>query len=793
MLTLCVFRRHFYSFTLILMTLLLSLPALSNIDVAHQGIVIPRIQGDITIDAQLNELQWQQAKTVKLNLVTRPYNNTKSPVETQALLMEDGEKFYLAFIAQDPQPEHIRAFLHDRDKSWSNDLVGVKLDTYNDKRTAYRFMVNPLGAQIDGIESEVTKKESDAWDGVWQSAGKITAQGYLVEIALPLAMLTFDDSKALQTWGIELVRFYPRSKRLRISNLPLDRANSCELCQMTTVSGFEGIEQGRNIMITPALVTTAVQEKELTISSTEHNLEASLDFRWGITPDLLLNATINPDFSTVETDNARLNINNNNALSFDEKRPFFLDNQDYFDSLYNLVYTRNINAPDYGAKLTGRYKSNSFGLFLTNDTSTNILIPGNLSSTFASIEAPSKAAAFRYRNSFTDNITLGWSSTLRSSDNYQNSVHGIDTRVRLSTTDVVNFQTLISQTQYPSDLFTQFCDSEQLADCADLKNSSECNYSHCDYTESLVRSFNDKPFDGHALQASYYHNGANWYYFARHSQQNSGFRADLGFIPKADTKKTVIGSSYRWFAEQDKWWSLVKIYSDWDITHNYNGELIEKEFDINLQLRAKYNSFFKLAYTAREKVGQRSDKSLLAITGNTSLFTENKLSLLTEIKPVLGLFLKNYISYGDTIDYRNNRLGESILFVPTLKWNINQHLEVKLKQTFRRLDADNANVFTARLTDFRATYQFSILSFIRFSLVYNNTHRNVDNYLYESPDDIDSVSKDLSTELLYAYKINPQTVFYLGYSDHHDSESTFKQLRQDTRSAFMKFSYAWMP
>ena len=283
----------------------------------NTNIDIPRTNGEINIDAQLDEPQWQHAKRVTMNIVTRPYDNTKSPVDTQALLMEDGETLFIAFIAQDPNPEQIRAFLKDRDRSWGDDLVGVKLDTYNDQRTAYRFLVNPLGSQIDGIESEVTKRESDSWDGIWQSAGTLTEQGYVVEIALPLRMLNFNENKQIQDWGIELLRFYPRSQSYRISNIPLDRGNSCELCQLATARGFSGAKQGNNLTITPALVTTATQERDDDGEwQKETDVEPSLDIRWGITPDLLLNATINPDFSTVETDSARLNINNNFALFF---------------------------------------------------------------------------------------------------------------------------------------------------------------------------------------------------------------------------------------------------------------------------------------------------------------------------------------------------------------------------------------------------------------------------------------------------------------------------------------------
>jgi len=799
------FWRNFFTKAFFLLSLSYSSVGLPQ-ESPHTGynankLEIPRFQGEMTIDANLSEPHWQQAKQVAMNIATKPYNNAPSPVETHALVIENGTTLYVAFIAKDPNPSEIRAFLKDRDSSWGDDLVGIKLDTYNDQRTAYRFLSNPLGAQIDGIESEVTNKESDAWDGIWQSSGKVTNEGYIVEMALPLRMLNFDESKNIQHWGIEFMRFYPRSQFFRLSNVPIDRGNSCELCQLAIAVGFAGAKQGQNLTITPALVNSITQERdEATYGNNnwqkDTQVEPSLDLRWGISPDLLLNGTINPDFSTVETDDARLNINSNFALFFDEKRPFFLDNQDYFDSNYNLVHTRNINAPNYGAKLTGRHKTHSFGLFITDDADTNILIPGNRSSTIANIDAESKAAAIRYRNNFSDNITLGWLSTLRTSDDYENSVHGFDARFRLSTEDVFKFQTLFSKTQYPNDLFEQFCDSNNLEECTSPP-TDDCNLENCAYNESLLRTINSTPFSGNAFKAGYYHNDSNWHYFARYNQQNQGFRGDLGFISRVDFNRAAIGGSHKWYAEQNQWWTEFKIYSDWDISHNDHGDLIEEEFDIKAHLKASFNSYFRLSYSIRDKVGSRLNKSLLSIDNNTNIFRENSLSLFGEIKPALGIQFKAFFSYGDTIDFNSNRLGKRKQFSPTINWNINKHLELKLTHTFRRLDAknaniDNDNVFIARLTDLRATYQFSILSFLRLSVIYNNTHRNPNNYLFDEPDEIASVSKDFSTELLYAYKINPQTVFYLGYSDHLQSENSFRDLTQDTRSAFLKLSYAWL-
>lgn len=761
-------------------------------DINSEIINIPKISGDITIDAQLNEPQWKNAKKVLVNNVTRPYDNVPSPVNTEALLMEDGENFYLAFIAQDPEPNQIRAFLRDRDKSWGDDIVGIKLDTYNDQRTAYRFLVNPLGSQIDGIESEVTKKESDSWDGIWDSAGVINDKGYIVEIALPLRMLNFKEKDSIQDWGIELLRLYPRDERLRISNIHLARDNSCELCQLKTAFGFKGAKQGENLTVTPSLVIGANQEKNDDDEWEESsNIDASLDVRWGITPNLLLNATINPDFSTVETDNAQLNINNNFALNFEEKRPFFLDNADYFDTNYNLVYTRNINAPNYGAKLTGRKDAHSFGLFVTDDDSTNILIPGNRSSSIAEIEGESKATALRYRYNYDSDITLGWISTMRSAKDYENTVHGIDARFKLSTYDVFKFQSLYSKTEYPSDLFEQFCDEEDANECLP-EEEEQCEFSQCNYSEKILRTTQDQPFSGNAFRVGFYHNDSDWSYRANYNKKNSGFRGDLGFISRVDQSRMSIGGDRKWYAEQGAWWTKFTLSSYWHKIHNDNRDLIEERFNISTRINAKFGSHIRLGLTHRDKVGSRINNSVLAIKNNTTLFNENRMFLSASIKPLLGLNLESSMEYGDAIDYSNNRLGRTKQLRGTINWNANKHLELRLKQVFNQLDASGANLFTARLTDIRATYQFSIKSFFRLSVVYNNTTRNPFNYLYKDPEDITEHSKNFSTELLYAYKINPQTVFYLGYSDQHDTEKDFSDLTQNQRSMFMKFSYAWM-
>ncbi|WP_339720715.1 DUF5916 domain-containing protein [uncultured Paraglaciecola sp.] len=737
---------------------------------------IPNIVGEIKVDGELDDKQWQQAKELALNYVTRPFENTRPPVTTKVKMFENGNTLYVAFIAEDPNIEDINAFYRDRDGIWSDDLVGIKLDTFNDSRLAYQFFVNPFGIQADSIQNEMTGSESDSWDGIWQSAGKIVAAGYQVEMAIPLRILNFEEGNKHKVWGAELVRYYPRTDRLRISNMPLDRNNACDLCQMGSIGGFKQAKQGKNLAIVPTLVLGKGQSREPEDSlawEDSDNKELGLDLKWGITPEISFQATLNPDFSQVEADVAQLSINDTFALFFDEKRTFFLENSDYFSSNYNLVYTRNVGAPDYGAKVTGRVDQHTFGLFVANDESSTFLVPGNLGSSIASYEEASLNLALRYRYDLSEQLSIGWTSTLRDAEGYYNHVNGIDAKYQLTDKDTFRAQILRSDTQYPIDLYQDFCDDN-------------CQQDD-DYSETALRLKKNQAFSGKAYTVSYDHEERNWDFSLYRNSRGAGIRTDLGFGSLADRHQSVIGAGYNWFSE-NTWWNKIRLSGDWDISHNDNGELIEKEAEAYLSMNGQLQSYFEIGLLTRDKVGLRDDPSKLSITNNTTLFTEQMASFYFEMRPSSSWYLSTFSRFGDNIDYDNNRLGKLLLVRPTIHWNLGKSLQFKLRHTYQNLDVENQPLFTANLSDFRATYQFNQRQFLRLILVYSDIERNQENYTF----DVDSISKGLGTQLLYSYKLNPLSKFFVGYSDSAYQDDELTSLTKSERSVFMKFSYAWL-
>ena len=172
------------------------------------------------------------------------------------------------------------------------------------------------------------------------------------------------------------------------------------------------------------------------------------------------------------------------------------------------------------------------------------------------------------------------------------------------------------------------------------------------------------------------------------------------------------------------------------------------------------------------------------------LYREEKVSFFTELQPIGGLLLGVWMQYGSQVDFANSRLGDQLRINPFMDWNINRHLLLKLQATLLDLDTQEGNqIFDAGVYDLRLTWQFNRRSFLRFTTQYQDVERNVDEYI----DDVDANTRDMGRQLLYSYKVNPVTVFYLGYSDNYFQDDSLNKLEEVDRTLFMKIGYAWMP
>jgi hypothetical protein len=184
------------------------------------------------IDGEIDQEEWKYAAWVTLDNETFPSQNVPALVDTAALMMEDGANFYLAFIASDPEPTKIRAILQRQGCIMGGRFCSIVIDTFNDERRSFEFFANALGVQTDAIYDDVVQNEDTSWNAIWDSAGKISDKGYTVEMKIPLSQLRFPAGLDKQTWGVDILRFYPRDKRHRLTNNRKDYNLSCYLCQI---------------------------------------------------------------------------------------------------------------------------------------------------------------------------------------------------------------------------------------------------------------------------------------------------------------------------------------------------------------------------------------------------------------------------------------------------------------------------------------------------------------------------------------------------------------------------------
>ncbi|RUO78909.1 hypothetical protein CWI84_10190 [Idiomarina tyrosinivorans] len=753
---------------------------------------VPKVQLAPTIDGRVNPDEWQNARHITLDYETKPAENQPAPVTTDAYILQSGNTFYVGFIAHDPNPEDIRAVFRERDGGWNDDMIGVKLDTFNQQQLAYQFYVNPLGVQTDVIENELSGDENSNWDAIWDSAGRITANGYQVEMAIPLAVLNFDDTLAQQTWGFDLIRFYPRDSFTRIALQPNDRDNVCQLCQLAKITGFKNAQQGTNLIIAPTLTAIRNEQRDAYDPNSdfdnESDVEAGLDVRWNITPDIKLNATLNPDFSQVEADSAQLDVNETFALFYDEKRPFFTADSDYFDSQMDVIYSRNIGSPDYGAKLTGRYDKQTFAGFVANDAATAFLVPGNRSSDLAVIDEKSKNAALRYRYDVSDSLSIGTVATARDSEQYHNYNYGIDARYRPSATDTWRMQWMQSDTRYPDWLKNQFCYGDP-ADCQrQAEQADDCDFGNCPVSEQYLRTEDADGIKGNAYTVRYRHQQSNYVALAEYYNYGRDYRADLGFMSQIDMEQGHLGAGYFWYGDSQDPYTLIQVISHWRVTRDQDGTQISDSKTLDLHYDGPLQSALNLGFENKKELGERYNQATLTLANNAPEFDQNIWHFAGSFKPFNGFYLGTYFEYGDSIDYYNNQLGTVKYGELSTTWNVSERLTFSLFQQHESLDVDGGELYRADLTDFRVSYHFSVRSYLKLALIYNKVERNPALYRYYS---VNRSSEELSSQLLYTYKVNPRTLLYLGYSDNAIANDYISDLRRNNKTYFMKVSYAW--
>ena len=722
---------------------------------------VPRASSKIRIDGVLDEEAWQTAAVIPLPFEWQPGDNIPAPVKTECLVTYDLHNFYIAFRCFDPEPRKIRAHLMDRDDSDKlilDDHVNFMIDAFNDERRGFEFRVNPLGVQADANFSESEGYEDFSWDAIWDAVGKITDWGYAIEIAIPLNQLRFKKTGGTQTWGFSAERSWPRDARHRITSHVRSRNVACVICQFNKLTGFEGITPSRNIELNPTLIGhrfDAIPEggyPEEPLANGKAKLDPGLTAKWGVTPNLILNATANPDFSQVEADVAQLEVNRRLALYYPEKRPFFLEGADFFLTPIQAVFSRTVADPLWGTKLTGKIGRTAVGVFAAQDEVTNLLFPSNpdFPSMQASLDQHAYGGVLRVRQDVGRMSTIGALYTGRTGTDYYNHLGGVDGFLRFNQNHSLTFQFLHSETDYPTETAQLF-------------------------------GQNESRFGGNAFSISYQLWTRNWLASADYQDLSPGFRADYGFVPRVDTRDVSATLFRQIWGKPGQWFNLLRLGGAAEAIYDHAGNLTDRNIGVGIVYQGQLETQVQLQGIASKTLYRGQSFDTLAVN-----FT-------SRIRPFSGSEIGLQGQAGQAVDFVNLRLANVLALGPQLTLNLGRHFNVTASDAYERLYLSGQTIYTVNLLQGRFIYNFSTRAFVRAILQYQDLRQNPD--MYAVP--VDPRQQHVFTQFLFSYKLNPRTVFFLGYSDNSlggdlDASGLGRvAITRTDRTFFLKISYAW--
>ena len=332
------------------------------------AVAIPRVEATARVDGVLDEPVWRRAALLAGFSQYRPVDGRPADDSTEVLVWYAPDAIWFGVRAHEPHGNVVRATLADRDNIDADDNVQILLDTYNDHRRALLFAVNPLGVQEDGVRSEGQDagaagggaSTTGRFDGVvdlspdfvYQSHGHLTDWGYEVEVRIPFKSLRYQSADP-QSWGLQVVRVVQHSG-YEDTWTPVVRASASFLIQAGRLTGLTGLKRGVVVDVTPEFTSKVDGTPAGAGYDYRGTPELGGNVRWGISQNLGLAATAHPDFSQVEADVGQVTVNERFALFYPEKRPFFLEGLEQFDTPNRMIYTRQIVQPVAGTKLTGK-------------------------------------------------------------------------------------------------------------------------------------------------------------------------------------------------------------------------------------------------------------------------------------------------------------------------------------------------------------------------------------------------------------------------------------------------------
>jgi len=683
-----------------------------------------------------------------------PTDGAAATQRTDAYLGYDQSNIYVVFLCHDEHADQIRAQMTKRENAFADDYVEITLDTFKDQRRGYVFWSNPLGIQAEGLWTE-DNGDDWSWDTVWNTTSRRTAHGYMVIMSIPFRSLRFSHAE-MQDWGFILHRVIPRNNEDDFWPFVSAKLNG-RMNQEAELTGLEKISPSRNFEIDPYGIWRA--DRTLNSIDTPPHFEGEdlggrvgADAKLVIKDSLVLDLTIKPDFSQVESDQPQITINQRFPVFFPEKRPFFLENNTFFNTSFNLLYTRNIIDPDWGARLTGKIGKWSLGFILADDKSPGESVANN----DPNFGKKATFAIARVNYDLFKQSTIGFIYTDREFAGSWNRIGGIDGNFKWHKNYFANFQILATSTK---DIFGNY-------------------------------------FAGPAGEFSLGYSGRKFNMNTYYQDDSNGYQTLVGFYSRPGYRQFSNFLNYRWRPEK-KW--LISFgpnifqQLDWDHT----GLRLDYINNVNFQAEMKKNTFFGVFYNAARSRLRPQDYSTLTtnidlanggrgfffqsdifkfLSVNAQTVWGNTPNVIPTTGPPRGSFERNFNG------------GFTLKPVTRMQITTTYLLDNWVDETTRKSE------YTTHIIRSKWYYQINREMSLRFIGQYNANLSHPELVALDT-------SKEFNYDFLFTYFIHPGTALYVGYNTDLDTLNPMliqgpnglvqrsNQYINDGRQVFVKLSY----
>lgn len=658
---------------------------------------VTRVSSPPVIDGKLDDPVWRNAARISDFSQMEPADGAPATEQTEVWLAYDSRHLYLAFYAHYSDPRLIRANRSDRDKIDRDDRISVYLDTFLDQQRAFMFAVNGQGVQADAMRnasgggptvggrsrtsgsgrgggnsttgsSQVIEQDL-AWDALFDTSGRLVEDGWVAEMAIPFKSLRYPAvaDGQIHRWGFQVVRSIVSKDEEDVWS-PVTRDVQGFLTQMGTIGGLRDLSSAKNLEFQPELTAVQFGSRDARTARYTNGAvdpEAGLNLKYGLTSNVVLDFTYNPDFSQIEADRPQIEVNQRFPLFYEEKRPFFLEGKEIFDTSIPLLHSRTIVDPKFGGKLTGKMGRTTFGVLVADDEAS-----GRVDDRADPASGHSAQVAIgRVRYDLYSESHIGAIVTDREFLQTSNRVVGVDGRFLLGAVHRLTFTIAAAQ----------------------------------DEARSGVRQ------TGRAIDVNLTRSGRGLSYSISHVNYTPNFRAATGFIRRVDQQFTTAQGSYTfWPQNVIISWGQFGIYSR---NYNHEGQLDDEMLGTAtfVQVVRNINASLQNWRTIERFAGIKFLAYHHAVQGDLNF--DRRFS--TRFR----------WSWEDGIRYTETPfLGRSTTGSAELSFRPTSRFETGLSTNLSRLvdPRNNAEIFDVRLYRARTTYQFTPRLLVRNILEYDS-------------------------------------------------------------------------